>query len=129
MSNLILPEKVLGFTGGRDYDDPTAKRHIYRLLDGIAPDYLIFGDARGADSVALAWAREREIPFEGHPAPWKKLASKGAGHFRNRNMANKALFYAEHGSKVAWAAVPGGNGTNGMVDIALERGIYVYDER
>lgn len=97
--------------GGRDYAN--AER-VNAVLDELAPDLVIHGAARGADSLAGAWARSRGIPAIDFPANWH-IHGKRAGMVRNQSMAD-ALGVARknrHGTVIV--AFPGGRGTAHMV--------------
>ena len=95
-------------TGGRDYSDFQA---LCTTLDQIHKEtpvtLLIHGGARGADSLAGAWAAFRQIPVRVFPANWD-LHGKAAGHIRNQQMLTE-------GHPDAYLAFPGGRGTADMV--------------
>jgi len=75
--------------GGRDYTD---RKRLYQVLDqvhtkrGIA--LLIHGAARGADSLAGDWARERGIDVAPYPADWGAF-ERAAGPKRNQQMLDE----------------------------------------
>lgn len=108
--------KVL-VTGGRGYAD---KEHMFAVLDDIDKHsgitHLIHGAARGADSLAGEWARQRGVQEVVCPANWNKHGRR-AGALRNRSMADL------NPDKVV--AFEGGVGTNMMVEMAEEHGIPV----
>lgn len=63
------------------------------VLDGISEqiDWIIEGEAPGADTIARNWAIKNEKPFMGFPAPWKRFKREGknpraAGVIRNTQM-------------------------------------------
>lgn len=96
--------------GGRDFDN---WMWLFHVLDVIEPPItvLIHGAARGADSLAQAWARDRgiqEIPFY----PEWDLYGKSAGVRRNTEM----LLI---GRATRVVAFPGGRGTENMVTQAM----------
>ncbi len=97
--------------GGRDYADASA---LNEALDAIHREKnitrLIHGAARGADSLAAAWARSRGIPALAFPADWKK-DGKAAGFVRNARMLRD-------GRPDLVVAFPGGKGTAHMVKLA-----------
>lgn len=109
--------KVL-VTGGRDYP---GKQRMFAVLDelhrtrGITK--IVHGQARGADRLAMQWARSRGVPEQGYPAEWSKYGNS-AGHVRNRQM-----YKTERPDLVV--AFPGGNGTFGMCEIARAGGTEV----
>lgn len=107
--------------GGRNYNDKLA---VYGALDRAHAKreitLLIHGACRtGADALAEAWAKGREIPYLGHPAPWK-LYDKAAGPLRNRLMLE---LYAPDGV----VAFPGGAGTADMIQRAEMAGLKVWE--
>jgi hypothetical protein len=110
--------KVL-VTGGRGFSD---REVLFRVLDGIHNDtgitHLIHGAARGADSLAGQWARERGVQEVACPANWN-VHGRRAGYLRNRAMAELQPELV--------VAFPGGIGTNMMVEMAEEHGIKVID--
>lgn len=118
-------------TGGRYYGDRDA---VFRRLDAIDNDrgitLLVHGACRdkhtkeltGADALAEEWAIDRECPYFGIPARWRKYGDS-AGPRRNREMPTLC---AKMGVPVELVvAFPGGDGTNGMVEIADRLGIVV----
>jgi hypothetical protein len=77
--------------GTRTFDDYPLLRD---WLDGIAQHeammqtlVIVHGAARGADSLASRWARERGYSEEGHPADWQGTAGRYAGPARNLQIA------------------------------------------
>ena len=80
---------------------------------------LIHGAARGADSLAAAWARSRGIPALAFPADWKQ-DGKAAGFIRNARMLRD-------GRPELVVAFPGGNGTAHMVKLARSAGVTVLE--
>ena len=117
-------------TGGRDYPD---RDRVFAALDQVLADkgavWIIHGaccvrgkptELRGADRWAQEWAQEREQPYTGFPAPWASLGN-AAGPARNRQMAGL--------SPNGVVAFKGGSGTQGMIDIAKQAGIPVWDLR
>jgi hypothetical protein len=95
-------------TGGRDYRDFQALAALLDTLHAQTPiSLLIHGAARGADSLASAWAAYRNIPSHAYPANWD-LHGKAAGPIRNQRMLTE-------GRPDAYLAFPGGRGTQDMV--------------
>jgi hypothetical protein len=84
--------------GSRDIDLPTAFDAIevaYWTLDGLAPAFLISGDARGVDQHGQRWwhdvlgegdCLEEDGSIKHYPADWDNLG-KRAGYVRNMEMA------------------------------------------
>ena len=107
--------------GGRDFSD-------FELLDKVLMSFencamgpisaIIHGDARGADSIAGAWARvnnKEEIPF---PANWEKHG-KAAGPIRNAEMLLQTR-------PCCVVAFPGGIGTSDMIKRSKKAGYRVF---
>lgn len=103
--------------GGRGYAD---KELLYKELDKIAEDeyisMLIHGAAKGADSLAGQWARDRGVQEVVCPANWDRHGRK-AGYLRNKAMRDLGPDLV--------VAFPGGTGTQMMVELAREARIDV----
>jgi YspA, cpYpsA-related SLOG family len=60
--------------GGRDFDD---RATVYAKLDRLHADRpfgaMIAGGARGADTLAVEWAKNRGVPFDVYMADWEGL--------------------------------------------------------
>jgi|SRR5579885_757659 len=104
--------------GGRDYGDRAV---LFTALDRLHAEHrftvLIAGGARGADTLAAEWARERGIPTEIYMADWKRQR-RAAGPIRNERMLRE-------GKPDLVVAFPGGKGTAGMVALARGAGVEV----
>lgn len=104
--------------GGRDYTD---WQRIYAVLDAAHATSpitcLIHGAARGADTIALNWAVDRNVPCEAYPADWDRHGY-AAGPLRNRQML-------EQGKPHMVMAFPGGFGTADTVRKAKAAGVTV----
>ena len=72
--------------GSRDFND-------YQLLkNSIKPENvecIISGCARGADTLAIRYAEEFNIPVEKYPADWNRYG-RSAGYIRNKVMVDRA---------------------------------------
>jgi ribA/ribD-fused uncharacterized protein len=105
--------------GGRDYAN--AARMDEMLSQIPKPFVLRHGAARGADTLAGAWATRVGVFVEPYPAPWRLYDSPGkniAGFIRNAAMIR--------GPRIARCiAFPGGNGTADMVKSCEKAGIPV----
>lgn len=106
--------------GGRNYEnwdmicmslDKLHKKH------GI--DLIIEGGANGADAHAATWANNNNIPRCTYHANWRVLGAK-AGPIRNANML-------KFGQPDCVVAFKGGSGTKGMVRLAKDAGINVWE--
>ena len=112
--------------GGRDYAD-AAK--VCATLDNIVANIasmaagqnirLIHGAARGADSLAAAWASSRGLAATAYPAKWD-IHGRSAGFVRNTQML-------EEGQPHLVVAFPGGAGTAMMIRIARNAGVTVKE--
>lgn len=76
---------------------------------------VISGHARGGDRIGELAARRLGLPCPLFPANWER-DGKAAGIIRNRAMAE----YAD-----ALIALPGGRGTQNMIDVARFKGLQV----
>ena len=104
--------------GSTDWNEPAA---IGRLLDRLPKNTVVVsGGASGADRIAAALARRKNIPFEEYPANWRKHG-RGAGYRRNEAMLEldrvTHVFAFRKGDKSPR--------TDHMVRIAKEAGLYV----
>ena len=99
--------RVVLVCGGRDFKD---RNRLYAVLDGLKPGVIVHGGAKGADSLAGEWARDRGVEERVYPANWEKYG-KTAGPIRNREM-----LCSEPIDTVV--AFPGGSGTAHMVSLA-----------
>jgi hypothetical protein len=98
----------VGITGGRAYQD---QAKVYQSLDRLKlfaknkKIVIVHGCARGADSLAGSWAKERGVDVDEHPADWDQHG-KRAGPIRNQEMLDSGLNQL--------VAFPGGTGTEDM---------------
>lgn len=102
--------------GGRDFNDLRGLARYMRTLKRL-PTEIVCGEAKGADTVGLRWARGHNVDVAGFPANWFGLG-KAAGHHRNTQMAE----YAD-----ALLALWDGEskGTEHMISEAERLGLYV----
>lgn len=105
--------------GGRAYRDEAS---VFYALDRFHQRHpitvLIHGGARGADSLAHAWATSKQVPVEVYPADWKRYG-KAAGYRRNTQMLTE-------GKPRVVIAFPGGRGTADMVKQAAGADVTVW---
>lgn len=131
--------------GGRDYGTRRSDYHVLSAEERQKADELAFahrntltlflndlnsergpfnlvitGGARGADTLAVNWARVRGIQDVICNANWEKYG-KRAGYIRNA-----AMLYLQPDLVVAF---PGGRGTEAMVKLASEAGVEVLSVR
>lgn len=104
--------------GGRGYTD---WRHLQASLERLHEErpitLLITGGAPGADDLAARWAQYRKLPVCVFPANWKH-EGRAAGPLRNKAML-------QFGAPDAVLAFPGGRGTAGMVELAVNAGVKI----
>jgi hypothetical protein len=112
--------------GGRNYADASL---LNATLDNIVANIratasgqsvrLIHGAARGADSLAAAWASSRGLAATAYPAKWD-IHGRSAGFVRNKQMLDE-------GQPHLVVAFPGGAGTAMMIRIARSAGVTVKE--
>lgn len=106
--------------GGRNFIGRTL---LDSVLDFCHKEYnitcVIQGEARGADSLAKAWAVENKISTKNFPAHWEKFGKK-AGYIRNKQMLVE-------GKPDLVIAFSGGAGTANMIRLAKEANIEVIE--
>ena len=109
--------------GGRDFADA---QWLSDVLTGLLHEtggelLVIHGGARGADSLAWAFAQDHGLPRSVFLADWGRYG-KRAGPLRNQRMLDE-------GRPDLLVAFPGGRGTADMVARALEAGVPVRRPR
>ena len=115
--------------GGRDYDN---REELYAGLDWIDCSWegpgtfgpitvIISGHARGADSLAEQWAKDREVSLDIYPAEWD-VYGKSAGFMRNQQMIDEGL-------PDLVVAFSGGKGTMNMIKLSNQAYIPLYNVR
>jgi hypothetical protein len=101
---------------GRDYSDRAA---VYASLDSLHAEHsftvLIAGGARGADTLAEQWAKDRGVPTE---MDWKGQG-RAAGPICNERMLKE-------GRPDLVVAFPGGKGAANVVVQARAAGVRVF---
>ena len=103
------------------------KKYIFEALDNLLKDYedveIISGHARGVDTIAEVYAKERAIPLKVFSADWKQYG-RAAGPIRNKEM----LQYAMSAEPLVISFWDGkSQGTKNMMLLALKSGITVLD--
>ena len=86
---------------------------------GHWPTEIISGGAKGADTLGERWAEEHHVHMLKFPANWDKFG-KGAGHIRNKQMADYVAARGD-GALLAFRA-EGSKGTQNMIDTATKTG-------
>lgn len=114
-------------TGGRKYMN---RQVVEDALDRIWPDFVIVGDAFGADKLIRDWCNTRQVDHMICFAHWRDTVPKEkAGPDRNKRMARYAYYLFEMNG-VDIAAVlhfPGNNGTANMVKMGRDYNLTVLD--
>src|SRR3954453_2952892 len=104
--------------GGRNYFNIGV---LFATLDRIQAKRrsteVIPGGASGADTLAIEWAKARDVEFRIFFAAGHEQG-RGAGPIRNRQML-------EEGRPDLVLAFPGGHGTAGMLKLAQKAGVPV----
>ena len=104
--------------GGRDFSD---LEYLYQTLDHCRKwwnlDFIITGGAKGADSLAHLWAKDRKLTTHVMNADWN-THGKAAGMIRNRQMLKEEPDVV--------IAFKGGAGTENMITISRQAGIPVF---
>lgn len=109
---------VAGSRGFNNYRFLAEK--LDRILSGVAPTnsiQIVSGCARGADSLAILYAKERGYEVAKFPAEWDRYG-KSAGYRRNEEMARHADALVAF-----WDGES--RGTRHMIDIACSKGMPV----
>ena len=76
--------------GGRDFTDyELMKSKCNHYLQNIDSPEIVSGMAKGADTLAIWYAKEFKLPLHGFPANWNLLGKK-AGVIRNKEMLDFA---------------------------------------
>jgi len=89
-----MQEFKLIVAGGRDFDIYGALREelTYMATEGAYKNHsvsIVSGMARGADALAVRFAKEHDVKLYTFPANWDKYG-KSAGYRRNEDMAKFA---------------------------------------
>src|SRR4051794_9685605 len=96
--------------GGRNYPRHQLSVATLDRRHASAPiTEVITGGASGADTLAVEWAKARDMPFQIFFAAWHEHG-RGAGPLRKRQML-------EEGRPDLVIAFPGAHGTAGMVKL------------
>jgi hypothetical protein len=110
-----MKEFRLIIAGGRDFNDYFLLSKELTLLANITladkAVSIVSGMAKGADSVAVRFAKENNVRLYEFPARWypNGVLDRGAGHKRNRQMGDFA-----DGLLAFWDGRS--PGTNGMIE-------------
>lgn len=73
--------------GGRDFNNyPLLKKKMDEILKDISNVNIVSGMAKGADTLGINYAKEKNLKVIEMPADWDKFG-KSAGYRRNEDMA------------------------------------------
>lgn len=108
-----------------DWKSPLKERLFFNYtLDVLRLDIeitsIISGGARGADKLAIKYAKENDISFVEYKADWKAYG-QSAGPIRN------TLMLSDNSDLELVIAFPGGNGTADMIRKAKKKGLRVME--
>lgn len=112
-------------TGDRNWDDSvTVKRVIDTFPDNTT---VIEGRARGADSLAGYWAKQRGLPVVEFLAEWDKYG-KRAGYLRNRQQLDYLLEQRPEPITCIWFHhnLEESRGTRMQVELAKAAGVPTF---
>lgn len=106
--------------GGRNYHDFDRLEDELNLIWRAYGEFIVIsGGARGADTLAIDYAKKYNNPLEVYMANWD-LHGKSAGPIRNQQMLDE-------GQPDLVIAFPGGNGTADMIRRARKAGVEVKE--
>jgi len=110
----MTSEHKLIVAGGRDFEDyALLTEKIFKYVNTELNNQtlaIVSGMARGADSLAVRFAREQRVRLYEYPADWN--LGRGAGFIRNKAMGDFA-----DGLLAFWS---GSNGTRNMIEYMLK---------
>lgn len=111
-------------TGGRDFHDYEFVRTVLdKLNSDIRVTHIIHGNASGADQLAGTWCRQAGLQEVVCPADWKRHG-RSAGPMRNKAMLDLIVPWSAPDRVIAF---PGNLGTEHMIRIAKQAGVYVEE--
>jgi hypothetical protein len=94
---------------------------VYADLDAVSPDFVVVGDARGADMIVRVWCKERGVDFKEYKAHWN-VHLTAAGTIRNQQMLDE---HRDADYVLAWPD-PNSRGTYDMLRRCFIAGIPKY---
>lgn len=101
---------ILAIVGGRNFKD---RDELFRQVDlyikeiGVKPSMIISGGAKGADTLAKSYAKERHIPFDELVPDWGKKG-RNAGLLRNTDIVERSthlIAFPTKESKGTWDSI------------------------
>jgi hypothetical protein len=125
--------------GGRHFADIEL---LQRSIEGALRDYplsqlrVVSGGAKGADRLGELWAGRNGVPVDVYPARWNDIDVPGAkiGTYKNGGGQYNVVAGFQRNDLMAENAdavlvMPGGSGTEHMVQAAKAKGLTVFDAR
>lgn len=117
-----VPSHIMSVLRAKYEEDAARERdRLVQILDAaverLGMTRLVAGDATGADSLAISWAKCREVDCKVFPADWQQHGD-AAGPIRN-----KAMLDTERPDAVI--AFPGAKGTRNCCKLAEKAGVRV----
>ena len=107
--------------GGRDYKGSfTDLARLSYILCEYHVSEVVSGTCKGADLFGEKVAKSLKLSISKFPADWE-AHGKSAGFIRNKEM----LDFLSHSAEDFVFALPGGRGTQNMIDIAKKAGFPV----
>ncbi|MBX9636012.1 MAG: DUF2493 domain-containing protein [Nitrosomonas sp.] len=100
------------FTNQKELDDIV---DAFVLKHGMLPELVVSGGAKGADTLAHAWARKHNVSIKIFKPDWK-TKGKAAGVLRNTDIVNECTHMIAFPSK-------DGKGTQDSIKKAQAKGI------
>jgi len=80
--------KILAIIGSRNFDRyEYFERYMLFFYPNV--DFIITGDARGTNSLAIRYAEKHGVPYRSIRAEWNKFGG-GAGHIRSKDILDPA---------------------------------------
>ncbi len=108
---------VAGSRDFTDYELLEQKLNFYFSKRDVQDILIISGMARGADKLAVKFAKKNNVDYHTMPALWNQFGNK-AGYLRNECMADMADALVAF-----WDGIS--KGTKHMIDTAMSKGIPV----
>lgn len=132
----IMKEKVfyLLIVGSRNFHDYELFCRVtdYLLQELIKHGYrivIISGGAKGADSMAEQYAKDRGYDIKVFKADWNKFG-KSAGYIRNREMHQYIARFEKKACLCFWSVAENSSGTRQNFELAMDKTpLEVYDFR
>lgn len=106
-------------TGAREY---TRREMVWGTLDGLGPELVIQGGARGADLFADEWAQRNERDCHTFRARWRAGSKYGGVDYLAGRKRNERMLKAYPGTLVLAFVYGQSRGTRNCISLACEQG-------